>query len=79
MARTVDTILRDTLGNLQLQIIHLTAQLEAAQEKKASEVLLNPPAPETDTGRRDYPRAVDSGTAPAGGHGTGDALADAAR
>ena len=31
MGRSVETIIRDTLGNLQMQIIQLTAQLENPQ------------------------------------------------
>lgn len=33
MARTLDIILRDTIGNLNIQIIQMTAALEEAAEK----------------------------------------------
>ena len=33
MARTADVIVRETLGNLHIQIIQMAAELEASQEK----------------------------------------------
>lgn len=47
--RTVDAILRDTLGNLQLQIIQLQAALEAAQrEEQTADADVQREAPDRD-------------------------------